>query len=100
LPIDLDSFIAFCKTLTGQELETTGGKSKFILQNITDHAFYYQVSADNLRKQNLRYVKRVLEHYAKIGSLNPGHYAHITQNAAYNLALIQLYEKSGVPKPK
>jgi hypothetical protein len=91
-PIDLDLFIAFCKTKVGQELDMVGGKSKFILNNITDHAFYYQVSSDKIRKQNIRYLKRVLDQYAKIQSLNPGHYAHITQNGSYNLALIQLYE--------
>jgi hypothetical protein len=91
-PIDLDSFIAFCKTKVGQEFDMIGGKSKFILQNITDHAFYYQVPTDKIRKQNIRYVKCVLDQYAKIQSLNPGHYAHITQNGSYNLALIQLYE--------
>jgi hypothetical protein len=91
-PIDLDSFIAFCKTIVGQELDMVGGKSKFILSNITDHAFYYLVSNDKMRKQNIRYVKRVLDQYAKIQSLNPGHYAHITQNGSYNLALIQLYK--------
>jgi hypothetical protein len=90
--IDLNSFIAFCKTIVGQELDTVSGRSKFKLQNITDHAFYYQVSTSKIRKQNIRYVKRVLEQYAKIQSLNPGHYTNITQNGSYNLALIQLYE--------
>jgi hypothetical protein len=71
---------------------TIGGKSQFILQNITDHAFYYQVSDDKVQKQNIRYVKRVLDQYARLQSLNPGHYANITQNGIYILPLIQLYE--------
>ena len=99
-PIDLNSFITFCKTIVGQELDPVGGRSKFVLQNITDHAFYYQVSTDKIRKQNIRYVKRVLDQYAKIQSLNPGHYAHITQNGSYILALIQLYEDFESQKPK
>jgi hypothetical protein len=69
-----------------------GGRSKFTLQNITDHAFYYQVSTDKIRKQNIRYIRRVLDQYAKIQSLNPGHYTNITQNGAYLLALVQIYE--------
>jgi hypothetical protein len=85
--------MAFCKTLVGQEFDTVGGKAKFTLQNITDHAFYYQVSASKVRKQNIRYAGRVLEQYAKLQSLNPGHYTNITNNGAYLLALIQLYQK-------
>jgi hypothetical protein len=99
-PIDLDSFVAFCKTLIGRELDPVGGKSKFTLQHITDHAYYYAVPADKVLKQNIRYVKRVLEQYAKLKSLNPGHYANITPNGAYILALIQLYEKFEARKPK
>jgi hypothetical protein len=90
--IDIDAFIAFCKTLVGQEFDTVGKKSKFTLQNISEHALYYQMATDKLRKQNIRYVKRVLEQYAKIQSLNPGHYTNITQNGPFILALIQLYE--------
>jgi hypothetical protein len=93
-PIEIDSFITFCKTLIGQKLDTAGGKSKFTLQNITAHAFYYQVSTDKILKQNVRYAKRFLEQYAKLKSLNPGHYANITPNGLYLLALIQLYENS------
>ena len=91
--IDLDSFVAFCKTLVGKELEAVGGKAKFTLQNITDHAYYYQVPAGKVMKQNIRYVKRVLEQYANLKSLNPGHYGNITPNGSYILALIQLYEQ-------
>jgi hypothetical protein len=50
------------------------------------------VSATNIRKQNIRYIKRVIDQYAKTGSLNPGNYANITQNGSFILALIQLYE--------
>jgi hypothetical protein len=92
-PIDLDSFVLFCKTLVGRELDAVGGKSRFTLQNITDHAFYYQVSGDKVLKQNIRYVKRVLDQYANLKSLNPGHYGNITPNGSYILALIQLYEQ-------
>jgi hypothetical protein len=99
-PIDFDSFVAFCKTLVGRELDTPGGKSKFTLQNITDRAYYYKVPDGKVLKQNLRYVKRVLEQYANLKSLNPGHYANITPNGSYILALIQLYEKSDSHKSK
>jgi hypothetical protein len=92
-PIDIDSFIEFWKTRVGSEFEATPGGSKFTLQSITDHAFYYQVSNGKPRKQNIRYVKRVLDQYAKLQSLNPGHYANVTQNAPYVLTLIKLYEK-------
>lgn len=98
-PIDFNAFVAFCKTIVGQELDMAGGKSKFTLQNITNHAFYYQVSTRML-KQNIRYVKRVLEQYAKLKSLNPGHYSNITPNGVYILALIQLYENIESLKPK
>jgi hypothetical protein len=74
-------------------LTVIGGKSKFTLQNITENDFYYRVSPDNIRKQHIRYIKRLLDQYAKIQSINPGHYANITPNAAYTLALIKLYEK-------
>ena len=95
--IDFDSFIAFCKTLVGRELDIIGGKSKFTLENITDRAYYYQIPANKVLKQNLRYVKRVLERYANLQSLNPGHYANITPHGVYLLALIQLYENAGSP---
>ncbi len=98
-PIELNLFVAFCKTFIGQELTIIGGKSKFTLQNISENDFYYRVSPDNIRKQHIRYVKRVLDQYAKIQSINPGHYANITQNAAYTLALIKLYEKQN-PQPQ
>jgi hypothetical protein len=91
-PIDLNTFITFCKSIVGSELDTVGGRPKFILKNITDHAFYYQVSSSKVLKQNIRYVKRVLEQYANLESLNPGHYSNITPNGSYILALIQLYE--------
>jgi len=78
--------------MIGRELDMIGGKAKFTLQNITLHAFYYQVSDNKLLKQNIRYVKRVLEQYTNLKSLNPGHYANITHNGHYILALIQLYE--------
>jgi hypothetical protein len=84
--------VAFCKTRVGRELDTIGGKSKFVLHKVTDRAFYYQVSQNDIRKQNIRYVERVLEQYAKIQSLNPGHYSNITPNASFILALIQIYE--------
>jgi hypothetical protein len=70
-----------------------GIKSKFKLQDVTDRAFYYQVANAKPWKQNIRYVERTLIQYAKIHSLNPGHYANISPNGAYILALIQLYEK-------
>jgi hypothetical protein len=84
--------VAFCRTIVGEELDAIGGKEKFTFLNITDRAFYYGVSNGDTRKQNIRYVKRVLEQYAKLQSLNPGHYANITQNGAYLLALVQLFE--------
>jgi hypothetical protein len=93
----LNSFIGFCKTIAGQELEAVGGRSRFILQHISDNDFYYLVSG-KIRKQNIRYLKRFLEQYAKIQSRNPGHYANITPNGAYNLALIQLYENQKLKK--
>jgi hypothetical protein len=98
--IDFDSFVAFSKTLVGRELDTIGGKSKFVLENITEHAYYYRVPANKVLKQNLRYVKRVLEQYANLQSLNPGHYANITPHGLYILALIQLYENSASRKPQ
>jgi len=70
-----------------------GGRSKFYLQSITERAFYYQLSTDKIRKQNIRYIKRVIDQYAKTGSLNPGNYANVTQNGLYILTLIELYEK-------
>jgi len=87
-PLDFDSFVTFCKTLVGREIDTVGGKSKFVLQKITDHAFYYQVSTDKILKQNIRYVRRVLVQYANLKSLNPGHYSNITPNGVYILALV------------
>ena len=93
-PIDFDAFVVFCKTLVGRKLDAVGGKFRFTLQSITDHAFYYQTPSEKPLKQNLRYVKRVLEQYSSLKSLNPGHYANITPHGAYTLALIQLYEKS------
>jgi hypothetical protein len=99
-PIDFDTFIAFCRTKVGQELSTIGGKEKFTFQNITDRAFYYGMPAGDTRKQNIRYVKRVLEQYAKLQSLNPGHYANITQNGAYILALIQMFEDQRLNHPE
>jgi hypothetical protein len=84
--------------MAGRELDSPGGKSKFTLEKITDRAFYYQVSQGKRLKQNIRYVKRVLDQYAKIKSLNPGHYANITYNAAYILALIQLYDNLEGPQ--
>jgi hypothetical protein len=76
-----------------------GGKSKFTLQRITNHAFHYRASTGNLVKQNFRYVERVLEQYANLKSFNPGHYANITHNGPYILALIQLYDLES-QKPK
>jgi hypothetical protein len=92
--MDFDSFVTFSKTLVGRELDVVGGKSKFTLRNITERAFYYQLSDDKVLKQNIRYVKRVLEQYDKLKSSNPGHYSNITPNGAYILALIKLYESS------
>jgi hypothetical protein len=77
----------------GQKLDTVGGKSKFILDSISDDAFYYQVSTNNKRKQGIKYVKRVLERYSEKPSLSPGFYTDITMNGSYVLALVKLYVK-------
>ena len=98
--IDINEFVAFCKKFEGQTLTTIGGKSKFILESVTDKAFYYTVSTDKSRKQDIRYVKRILERYAKINSLNPGHYANITMNASYVLALVKIFADSRPPQTK
>jgi hypothetical protein len=91
--IDIDSFVTFCQTRVGQELETTPGKSPFKLSKISEKAFYYEVSPNKVRKQAKRYIDRVLQRYAQIHSLNPGHYADITPNGTYILALVKLYEE-------
>ena len=77
----------------GENIETIEGKSQFILNKVTDNAFYYQVSTNNVRKQATRYVERILKRYTKTQSLNPGHYGDITPNAVYVLTLIKLYKE-------
>jgi hypothetical protein len=99
-PIDFNSFNSFCETIIGRELYSISGKLKFTVQTITNHAYHYQVSESKIIKQNIRYVQRVLDQYAKLQSLNPGHYANITPNGEYILALIQVYEKSEDQKLK
>src|ERR1035437_4003131 len=91
--IDLESFKAFCKKHVGQNLTTIGGKAQFSLNDVSDKAFRYQISKNAERKQAVRYVGRILERYAKTGSINPGHYADISPNAIYVLALIKLFEE-------
>ena len=92
--IDFDSFREFCKKLVGQTLNAAEGKSQFSLVDVSERAFHYRISKNVVRKQAVRYVERVLERYAKTHSFNPGHYANISPNAIYVLALIKLYEAS------
>ena len=47
IAIDIKAFIVFCITLMGENIETIEGKSQFILNKVTDNAFYYQVSTNN-----------------------------------------------------
>lgn len=91
--IDLEAFKAFCKKHVGQNLTTIGGKAQFSLQDVSDKAVYFQISKNVVRKQAVRYVERILERYAKTGSLNPGHYGDISPNGIYVLALIKLFEE-------
>ena len=91
--IDLEAFKAFCKKHVGQSLTTIGGKAQFILQDVSDKVIHFQISKNVVRKMAVRYVERILERYAKTSSINPGHYADISPNAIYVLALIKLFEE-------
>ena len=91
--IDLNSFLEFCKKRVGQTLCTADGKAQFSIEDVSEKAFHYKVSKNVVRKQAIRYVERILERYSKIQSFNPGHYANISPNAVYVLALIQMWEE-------
>ena len=98
--IDFEAFKAFCKKHVGQNLTAIGGKAQFSLLDVSDKAIHFQISKNVVRKMAVRYVERILERYAKTGSLNPGHYGDISPNAIYVLALIKLFEEEPKSKEK
>ena len=90
--IDVDSFIAFCKSLVGSKLKTAGGHKEFVLSSAQSNKLcYYVVSTGNTRTHTRGRIEMVLDRYEKAKSLKPGDYQDISVNASYILPLISLY---------
>ena len=91
--IDIDSFMAFCKNLEGRRLHTVGRRARFFLkpEHSPDRICYVPESSGKNRLSEKRWIERVLNRYAQIGSLRPIDYRDLTVHASYTLALIKLY---------
>ena len=90
--INLEAFMAFCKTLEGRTLSTVGGKAQFKLSLVKNEGIYYTLkSTGKERSASKRHVERVLSRYTATDSLRNQDYVEITLNSSYILALIKLY---------
>ena len=90
--ININSFMAFCKSIVGLKFKTAGGRSGFVLSSAQSNKLcYYVVSTGNTRTHTRRRIEMVLDRYGKTKSLKPGDYQDISANASYILPLIRLY---------
>lgn len=89
--IQRDAFVAFVKTLAGEELTTIGGSQKFSVEvesrglRITPHSSGMQ------RMQSNENIDRFHERFEQVGSLKTTDYTDMNRNASYHLALIKRF---------
>jgi len=90
-PVTLNGLKAFGAKLDGTTLATRFRKRNFSL-SVTDEGFEYTPEfSGKLRKQQWKWIERVLERYNERRSLHPVDYNDISRNASYVLTIIRAY---------
>ena len=80
--------LALARRCEGQTLETVTGK-KFTVGVYLDCPFFTPASSGRGQSDGRKAAERFLDQYNAIGSLRPGHYAHVTRNASYFIGLLR-----------
>jgi hypothetical protein len=91
--IEIHNFIEWCRNLSGTEITTRSGRSKFIMNVLQNGLEFKPLSSMKPRICTERYVKLILHHFAKTKSFKTSDYRNITANSSYMLTLIDLYMK-------
>lgn len=88
--INTNEFIAFTRTLEGQELSTRSRRRKFTVRSVGGGLEFTPLATDKPRFHNDHYIERVLDEFHRTGSWKTADYL-FTINASYQLAIIDLY---------
>ena len=97
-PLTLDELKAFAGRLDGKALVTRFRKRTFSLSVTKDGFEYTPEYSGKPRKQQWKYVERVLKRYNDKRSFHPVDYTDISRNASYILTVIRAYLDS-LPVP-
>lgn len=89
------AFYNFLQGVKSGNLQTMARKAKFRFVVLPDRVDIIPASTNRRRKHPVKYLKRVFETHDRNGSWRPSDYHHITVNASYALALIDLYRQQG-----
>jgi len=87
------SFVAFVRTLAGQQLETGTQHRRFTVQVTAGGLAIVPDSSGQPRSESWAQLDGVLAEFALNGSLQPKDYQQLTRNASYLLRLITLYQE-------
>jgi hypothetical protein len=82
-----DGLLAIARRYEGQTLETVTGR-RFTVGIYRDCPFFTPESSGFGQSDGRRAAERFVERYNATGSLHPGHYARVTRNASYYVALL------------
>ncbi|HLM69655.1 MAG TPA: hypothetical protein VK358_19085 [Longimicrobium sp.] len=90
VPIPIDEFLSFVRTLEGEVIQTLAGRARFTVRIVDNGLEFTPVSTEQPRAHTRAYVQRVLDRFRETGSLSTTDY-QFTVNASYQLTLIDRF---------
>jgi hypothetical protein len=90
VPIPLDDFLSFVRSVEGEVIPTLAGRARFRVRVVDNGLEFTPLSTEQPRGHTRAYVQRVLDRFHATGSLSTADY-QFTVNASYQLALIDRF---------
>jgi hypothetical protein len=96
--LTFNEFVAYCRTLDGEELPTAGKQTTFTVRASEDRVVFVPTGKEPQERLRPRNTEAVLAKLAVTGDYAPGAYAEETRQASYILGVMARYRDEGAAK--